>query len=246
MSRGIEYIQHYMGPVFFVNKKTVTYSTISRKIESCPNTDCPKHQESVQGMPFYCTECGSKIDRVLCEKKFEDSPSSFTDNFFNQAFLVSNKHINGTDVFMLGDSLFFENDSQQVYVPKFKPTEFTFGIIDSKTFGKQCVNEQCRYQHYYTDVSYKHCPECGASLVINITHDVEGVLSEKEASTLFESYVQDNFDNFMFVDNHEWDYLVNQYSATTACKEIIRNIEKAYGYGCVTMRLAVVSYHRNF
>lgn len=246
MHKDIEYIRQYIGPVFFVNKKSVKYSEITRNIDTCPNPDCPKHQKPVDGLPLFCTECGSKVQMILCKKKYEQTPSSFNKEFYSKCGGVSNNTVNGTNYFMDKSVKLFADDSYMAYVPFFKPSDFQFGIMDNKTFGTFCVNENCRCYKSYTDSSSKYCHDCGHKLSINITSSVSGLLSQDEATSILATYNQSNHDSFQFIKHPEWEKKVDDYSQTEDCKSLISDIEKTYGEGSVTMRLAFVSYHSIF
>lgn len=241
MSNTIAYIQHYIGPVFFVDKKTVEYSTISRKIESCPNIECKKHQQPISGLPLYCTECGSKIQMVLCERNVEKSPSFYTENFYDMCASISNSHVNGTAYFMEPSIRLFHSDNNLVYVPKLRDYELNFALIDNKTIGTYCENEKCKLKHRYTNSEYKHCPDCGEKTFVNITHSM--TLPLNEDTSIFEKYSNSNYDSFQLIKNNSFQELVTDYVKTENAKDLIDIIEKAYGKDSVTVKLAFASYH---
>jgi len=241
MSNTIAYIQNYIGPVFFVDKKTVEYSTINRNIESCPNIECEKHQQPVSGLPLHCTECGSKIQMVLCERNIEKTPSFYTENFYGMCASISNSHVNGTSYFMDPSVKLFNSDNELAYVPKLRDSELKFALIDNKTIGTYCENEKCKLKHRYTNSEYKHCPECGEKTFVNITHSITLPLNEDEA--IFEQSINVNYDNFQLIQNSDWQKLVIDYAETENCKKLINIIEKAYGKDSVIVKLAFVSYH---
>lgn len=243
MSRDIEYIRQYIGPVFLVDKKSIKFSTISRNIESCPNTVCPKHQEPVRGMPLHCFECGSKITDVHCVKHFEETPSVHSKSFHDQCLGLSNHQFNGISCFMEPNVELFTDKNKQVYVPKFKKDKEYFAIMNNKTVGQYCINEECMLCNRYENREHKHCEECGGKLFVNITHDVYGPIQDTVAISVFECYMHKNHDHFEFIDNPEWEHFVETYQQTEHCKELISVIEKTYGEGSVTMKLAFVSYH---
>lgn len=251
MPGHVEYIRHYMGPVFFVNKQKIEYSTISRNVESCTNPQCPKHKEQVRtdavhGVPLHCTECGSKIKMVNCEKSFEKMPSAYMESFHSKCCGVSNANVNGTSYFMEPAVKLFTEDACQVYVPTFVHQEFSFGAIDNKTVGIYCINDQCNLYQDYNKSSFKHCPKCGNKLIVNVTHNVQGVLPPEKALSLFNKCTQTNYDSIKFATDHDWATLVDSYAETDDCKEIITAIETAYGQGSVSMLIAFVSYHTHY
>lgn len=246
MPRDIEYIRRYIGPVFFVEKKSIEYGSVSRKIESCPNAECPQHQKTVLGLPHHCFECGSKIENVLCEKKFERMPNTHLKDFYDKAIGVCNQTFNGVRAFMEPNVKLFADDNQVVYVPRLSKDEEQFAIIGNKTFGHYCVNEDCMWHERYANTEHKYCEECGGKLHINITHNVTGIINEQAAIDILDGYSHKNYDHFEFINNQAFIYLVENYSQTDLCKELISVLEKTYGEGCVSMRLAFVSYHSHY
>ena len=243
MPHDIEYITHYLGPVFFVNKRSFQYTTLTRKVESCPNEACKEHQKPVHGMPLHCTACGSKISLVLCSKKIEDTPACFVDDFYKKCFGVSNRAFNGTDSFMEDNVTFFNNDNELVYVPIFEKSQLKYSIQRDNTLGKFCIKESCRCHKKYTHTEYDYCPECGSKLWLNKTESVTGHFSKETMVVLDKHHDTGRFDLIEFLDEPELNKLVVDYKKSKDCKSIIADIEKAYGKGCVTMKLAFVSYH---
>lgn len=246
MPRDIEYIRRYSGPVFFVEKKSIEFGSVSRNIESCPNAGCSQHQKPVLGLPHYCFECGSKIDNVRCEKQFERMPNTHLKDFYDKAIGVCNQTFNGVRSFMEPNVKFFADDNHQVYVPKLGKDEEQFAIIDNKTVGHYCINGACHLNERYANTEHNYCHECGGKLSINITHNVTGMCSEREAVSIFNSFSHDNYDRFQFLDIPPLNDLVQKYSQTDRCKELFSVLEKTYGEGCVSMRLAFVSYHSHY
>jgi len=246
MPRDIEYIRRYIGPVFFVEKKSIEYGSFSRNIESCPNTECSQYQKPVRGMPHHCFECGSKIDNVRCEKQFEKMPNTHLNDFYDKAIGVCNQTFNGVRSFMEPNVKLFADDNQIVYVPRLAKDEEHFAIIGNKTFGHYCINNDCIGNTRYANTDYKYCEECGEKLHINITHNVTGIMNEHAAIEILDNHSHKNYDHFEFIDHQVFIYLVENYSQTDRCKELISVLEKTYGEGCVSMRLAFVSYHSHY
>lgn len=112
---------------------------------------------------------------VTCEKIFEKMPSAYMESFYSKCCGVSNANVNGTSYFMEPDVKLFTEDACQVYVPTFVHQEFSFGAIDNKTVGSYCINDQCNLYQDYNKSSFKCCPQCGNKLIVNVTHNVQGV-----------------------------------------------------------------------
>lgn len=246
MPRDIEYIRRYIGPVFFVEKKSIEFGSVSRNIESCPNTDCPQHQKPVLGLPHHCFECGSKIVNVRCERKFEKLPDTHLKDFYDKCIGLSNQTFNGVRSFMEPNVTFFADNSHVIYVPRLGKDEENFAIIDNKTFGHYCINSDCIWHERYVNTEHNYCQECGGKLHVNITHNVTGIMNEYGAVDILDSHSNKNYDHFKFIEHQLWTHFVETYSKTKRCKELIRVIEKTYGEGCVSMRSAFVSYHSHY
>lgn len=244
--RNLEYLVNYVGPVLFVKKQSIQYKDETRKLHTCTNQKCKEHGKDNRGFQNYCVKCGHKIEYISANtgERYEVYPLTLDDTFDNHYVPISKSHSNGLTMYNDAISL---ADDEAVYAPFFNEDEFNYGILAHVELGKYCKNKDCESFDECTRFEYDYCDECGKKNRTHIDKDVYSSIPEKKARKLLESYSsKSNESACVFIENAEFGELVEQFKQTSVCKKGIKAIEKAYGKGSVTVKLAYVQYHQNY
>jgi len=244
--RNLEYIVNYIGPVIFVKKKTIQYRDEVRKLHTCSNKKCSEHGKDIFHY-HYCIKCGSEINYVKCETgiRYEVYPTSLDDNFDNNYIPMTKHHSNGLTMF---NEIINLSEDEAVYAPYFEQdSEFNCGIQAYIELGKYCQNESCEDFDECAPSDHDYCSECGHKNKIHKDVDITSSFSEKLAKSILKTYgVTTNLSVCEFIENDRFTTIVDEFRNSEKCKQGIDAIEKAYGKGSATIKLAFIQYHQNY
>lgn len=244
--RNLEYIVNYIGPVLFVKKKTIQYREEKRKQQTCSNKKCTEHGKDCFHY-HYCIKCGHKVEylQATTGKKYEIYPLSLDDTFDSNYVPINKHHCNGVESF--NGAIHFADD-EAVYTPYFEQdSEFNCGLQAYIEQGKYCQNKSCDEFDECALPDHDYCGECGTKTKIQKDTDMVSSFNQKDAKKILKSYQPtSNLSACNFIEDDRFDKIVDDFKASKKCKQGIKTIEKAYGKGSVTVRLAFVQYHQNY
>lgn len=244
--RNLEYIVNYIGPVLFVKKKKIQYKGESRKQQTCTNQKCSEHGKDCYHY-HYCIKCGNKIEYIHAMKgeKYEVYPISLDDTFDSNYIPINKRHSNGVDCFNGVVTLL---DDEDVYAPYFEQdSEFNCGIQAYIEQGKYCQNKSCEEFDECALPDHDYCGDCGHKNKVHKDTDIVSCFNQKDAKKTLKAYqTTNNLSACNFIEDERFDKVMSDFAASEKCKQGIKTIEKAYGKGSVTVRLAFVQYHQDY
>lgn len=244
-NRNLQYINNYVGPVFLLKKKKITFAARDFKRDTCSNPSCSNHGDDTLQLGFYnyCPKCGSKVKYCSIEKKVEVYPSISDDWFANNMITVANDYFNGISMYLVEPLL---SADEFLYLP-FVENKSDFAIYSSVSLGKYCKNKKCNVYDECTNGSYDYCVECGNKLKLDWDSDTHSIFDNKTTKEILKSYVnKTNTDYFVLFENHIFDDIVKKYKETEDYHRIVKILEDLYGENSVTLLTAFVQYHDNY
>lgn len=246
--RNLEYLVNYIGPVLFVKKQKVEYKDEKRKLYTCSNKNCSKHGKDLYARREYCVKCGHKIEYIECltGERYETWPFDVDEKFDNFYVLMNNKASNGISSLNKNITL---ADDEIVFVPYFNTdtTPFNCGILNYVELGKYCKNKECENFDECLPFKHDYCGDCGKKNKIKRDGDLYSSFPLKDAKSILKLYeTQSILSECRFINDSTFDKVVLDFEQSEMCKLGIKCIEKAYGKGSVTIRLAFIQYHQNY